>query len=275
MKKIFTLLVMVALAACWVSCSDDDDKNEPDPTIPTIDEITLTIKVDRNDTFSPFSSPDYFDDEDKKYATYHKIPLDWEVNWGDGQTTGSTTHQYKLEGTYQVTIKGTGITSIWTDESYGNSVIEEIDVTKAPNLVILGVLYQNLKTLDLSKNTALRFLECEYNKLNSLDLSKNVALESLQCMANNLTSLDLSKNIALTYLECCGNKITSLDLNKNTELTSLNCEENPFTQESINDLLNSLPTGKYDNGKSISILWIDDKWDVSIAEKKGWEINPY
>ena len=27
MKKILTLLVMVALAACWVSCSDDDDKN--------------------------------------------------------------------------------------------------------------------------------------------------------------------------------------------------------------------------------------------------------
>lgn len=28
MKKIFTLLVMVALAACWVSCSDDDNDNE-------------------------------------------------------------------------------------------------------------------------------------------------------------------------------------------------------------------------------------------------------
>lgn len=25
MKKIFTLLVMVALAACWTSCSDDDN----------------------------------------------------------------------------------------------------------------------------------------------------------------------------------------------------------------------------------------------------------
>ena len=41
MKKIFTLLVMVALATCWVSCSDDDDKDEPDPTIPTMNEITL------------------------------------------------------------------------------------------------------------------------------------------------------------------------------------------------------------------------------------------
>jgi len=28
MKKIFTLLVMVALAACWTSCSDDDNDNE-------------------------------------------------------------------------------------------------------------------------------------------------------------------------------------------------------------------------------------------------------
>ena len=45
MKKIFTLLVMVALATCWVSCSDDDDKNEPDPTIPTVNEITLTIET--------------------------------------------------------------------------------------------------------------------------------------------------------------------------------------------------------------------------------------
>lgn len=268
------------------------------PMIPTMDEIILTIKVNRNDIFSPFSSPEYFnDDKEKKekYGAYHKIPQDWEVKWGDGQTTNSTTHQYKLEGIYQVIIKGTGITSIWSDEKCKN-MIEEIDVTKAPNLVILGILYQNLKTLDLSKNTALRFLECEYNELSSLDLSKNIALESLQCMANNITSLDLSKNIVLTFLECCGNKITTLDLSKsseliyldcgenqlssldlstNTEIVELYCTDNPFTQESVNNLLNSLPMGKYDNGKSISTLWIDDKWDISIAEEKGWKINSY
>lgn len=28
MKKILTLLVMFALAACWTSCSDDDNDNE-------------------------------------------------------------------------------------------------------------------------------------------------------------------------------------------------------------------------------------------------------
>ena len=44
MKKIFTLLVMVALATCWTACSDDD-KDEPDPTTPTMNEITLSIKM--------------------------------------------------------------------------------------------------------------------------------------------------------------------------------------------------------------------------------------
>ena len=76
-------------------------------------------------------------------------------------------------------------------------------------------------------------------------------------------------------LNCSNNQLTSLDLNKNTELIYLECKENPFTQESINDLLNSLPMGKYDNGKPISELWIDDKWDTSIAEEKGWKINSY
>lgn len=33
MKKIFTLLVMVALTTCWVSCSDDDDKDEEAPKV--------------------------------------------------------------------------------------------------------------------------------------------------------------------------------------------------------------------------------------------------
>lgn len=244
---------MVALATCWMSCSDDD-KDEPDPTIPTMDEIALTITVSYNGAiFSPFD-PDYFDEEEEleeRYKTYHKIPQDWEVNWGDGQTTNSTTHQYDLKGTYQVIIKGTGITSIQFNDTYPGFV-EKIDVTKAPNLVILDVSYQNLTTLDLSKNTKLTDLDCETNQLTSLDLSKNTKLTDLGCYGNQLTLLDLSKNTELIYL-CCGN--------------------NPFTQESVNNLLNSLPMGKYNNGEPISILRIDRQWDVSIAEEKGWRIN--
>ena len=60
---------------------------------------------------------------------------------------------------------------------------------------------------------------------------------------------------------------------KNIELIELDCEENQFTQEAVNALLTSLPMGKYNNGESISTLKINDKWDTSIAEEKGWKVN--
>lgn len=44
MKKIFTLLVMVALAACWVSCSDDDD-NDKDGDTPKGKKLVSKIEL--------------------------------------------------------------------------------------------------------------------------------------------------------------------------------------------------------------------------------------
>lgn len=285
MKKIFTLLVMVALATCWIACSDDD-KDEPDPTIPTMNEITLTIKIGDNkelelfwSEFLPTDNPEeWTEDEKEEYMSlkpYYKIPQDWEVNWGDGNTTNSTNHTYTAGGTYLVKIKGTGITSIAL-ESYYDFSLQNIDVTKAPNLVILDITEidnAEIDKLDVSKNTALKYLSCSGSALTSLDISNNTVLEYLYCGDNSLTSLVVNNNLALKTLSCYENKINSLDLNKNIKLTYLDCEENPFTQESVNNLLNSLPMGKYDNGKPISNLWIDDKWDTSIAEEKGWKIN--
>ena len=287
MKKIFTLLVMVALATCWMSCSDDD-KDEPDPTIPTMNEITLTIKIGDNkklelfwSEFLPTDNPEeWTEDEKEEYMSlkpYYKIPQDWEVNWGDGNTTNSTNHTYTAGGTYLVKIKGTGITSIAL-ESYYDFSLQNIDVTKAPNLVILDITEidnAEIDKLDVSKNTALKYLSCSGTALTSLDISNNTVLEYLYCGDNSLTSLVVNNNPALKTLSCYENKINSLDLNKNIKLTYLDCEENPFTQESVNNLLNSLPMGKYDNGKPISELWIDDKWDTSIAEEKGWKINEW
>ena len=54
---------------------------------------------------------------------------------------------------------------------------------------------------------------------------------------------------------------------------SLDCKENPFTQESINNLLKSLPMAKYNEYGPISYIFIDSKWDTSIAENKGWQVN--
>lgn len=44
MKKIFTLLVMVALAACWTSCSDDDD-NDKDGDTPKGKKLVSKIEL--------------------------------------------------------------------------------------------------------------------------------------------------------------------------------------------------------------------------------------
>lgn len=318
MKRIFALLVMVALAACWVSCSDDDDKDEPDPTIPTMNEITLSVNVEDNDKLTLFGLSDireFGDEWQEEISQYIKVPQDLEVNWGDGQITNSTTHRYDLEGTYQVTIKGIGITFF----SSTTSQIQSIDITKAPDLVFLfiygnqaiktldasknfNLVYlmcddnhkltsldvskntklkvlicgsNNLSSIDVSKNIKLVELHCSHNNLTSLDVSKNTELIGLDCEHNNLTSLEVSKNTKLVYLDCQHNNLTSLEVNKNTELINLDCAENPFTQESVNNLLNSLPMGKYDNGKPISELGIDDKWDTSIAEEKGWKINKW
>ena len=95
MKKILTLLVMVALATCWIACSDDD-KDEPDPTIPTMNEITLTIKIGDNKSLELLGSEfiDWTEEEYKSLKPYYKIPQDWEVNWGNGNTTNSTNHTY-------------------------------------------------------------------------------------------------------------------------------------------------------------------------------------
>ena len=298
MKKILTLLFMVALATCWISCSDDD-KDEQDPTIPTMNEITLTIKIGDNKSLELLGSEfiDWTEEEYKSLKPYYKIPQDWEVNWGNGNTTNSTNHTYTTGGTYLVKIKGTGITSIAL-ESYYDFTLQDIDVTKAPNLVILDIAEidnAEIDKLDVSKNTTLKYLNCSHSALTSLDINNNTTLEFLNCGGNLLTSLNIDNNTklkslrcyenkistlnlsqipTLQYLVCSDNNLTSLDLNKNTELIYLDCEENPFTQESINNLLNSLPMGKYDNGKPISDLWIDDKWDVSIAKEKGWNINP-
>ena len=190
----------------------DDDKDEPDPTIPTMNEITLSVKVGDNGKLTLFN-PNYigeFGEEwEEEIAQYITVPQDLEINWGDGQTTNSTTHQYDLGGIYQVTIKGTGITSF----IFESSKLQNIDITKAPNLVVFSIYWnQVVKTLDVSRNFNLAYLMCEGSKLTSLDVSKNTKLKVLNCENNNLSSIDVSKNIELVELACDNTNLTSLDV---------------------------------------------------------------
>jgi len=281
MKSLFTLLVMVALATCWTSCSDDDnDDNNDDNT--NWQEIKATLEITDATLASAF---DCMEDEKDAYTTCKII-----IDWGDGTIDESPKHYYSQKGIYYVTIKvkkikklnisysqvtslnlseATELTTLWCL----NCKLTSLDLSKNIKLTTLGCGNNQLTSLDLSRNIKLTELECYNNQLVSLDLSKNTELTKLISSSNQLSSLDLSKNIKLYSLDCSSNQLSSLDLTKNIELIELDCEENQFTQEAVNALLTSLPMGKYNNGESISTLKINDKWDTSIAEEKGWKVN--
>ncbi len=272
---------MVALATCWTSCSDDDnDDNNDDNT--NWQEIKATLEITDATLASAF---DCMEDEKDAYTTCKII-----IDWGDGTIDESPKHYYSQKGIYYVTIKvkkikklnisysqvtslnlseATELTTLWCL----NCKLTSLDLSKNIKLTTLGCGNNQLTSLDLSRNIKLTELECYNNQLVSLDLSKNTELTKLISSSNQLSSLDLSKNIKLYSLDCSSNQLSSLDLTKNIELIELDCEENQFTQEAVNALLTSLPMGKYNNGESISTLKINDKWDTSIAEEKGWKVN--
>ena len=274
---------MVALATCWTSCSDDDNDNDDNNDYNTNwQEIKATLEITDATLASAF---DCMEDEKDAYTTCKII-----IDWGDGTIDESPKHYYSQKGIYYVTIKvkkikklnisysqvtslnlseATELTTLWCL----NCKLTSLDLSKNIKLTTLGCGNNQLTSLDLSRNIKLTELECYNNQLVSLDLSKNTELTKLISSSNQLSSLDLSKNIKLYSLDCSSNQLSSLDLTKNIELIELDCEENQFTQEAVNALLTSLPMGKYNNGESISTLKINDKWDTSIAEEKGWKVN--
>ena len=96
MKSLFTLLVMVALATCWTSCSDDDnDDNNDDNT--NWQEIKATLEITDATLASAF---DCMEDEKDAYTTCKII-----IDWGDGTIDESPKHYYSQKGIYYVTIK--------------------------------------------------------------------------------------------------------------------------------------------------------------------------
>ncbi len=98
-------------------------------------------------------------------------------------------------------------------------------------------------------------------------------LTSLNLNGQHLTKLDLSKNVKLTTLDCECNKLSFLDVSNCTALTYLKCSSNKLTSSALNKIFEDLP--QVERGYIyISFNPGDDTCDKSIAENKGWIINP-
>jgi hypothetical protein len=166
-----------------------------------------------------------------------------------------------------------------------------LEINKAELLSTLSIESAQLTSLDVNGCTALTKLDCYNNKLTSLDVSKCTELTELNCRActlcpeiKKISSLNVSGCTKLTSLDCRGHELTSLDVSKCTALTYLNCSENQLNASALNSLFNSLPKGiswetEWGSSRTSTISIYrnpgSSSCDISIAEKKGWEVSTW
>ena len=113
---------------------------------------------------------------------------------------------------------------VWQLICGGNENLQ-VDLTKYPNLTVLGLRSMGLTEVNIPDNlkSQLTWLCFEKNKLTSIDLSEYPNLEMFGCYGNELTSLDLSAVSKLKSLQCGENKINNLDITCLPDLESLYC----------------------------------------------------
>ncbi len=97
-----------------------------------------------------------------------------------------------------------------------------------PNMRILGLQDNEIRTLDVRKLPACQGIDAGKNKLSSLDVSNNSELVELYINDNNFVEIDLSRNTKLKYFYCHNNRISELDTTANPLLRHLDATGNPM-----------------------------------------------
>ena len=163
-------------------------------------------------------------------------------------------------------------TALTTLNCWAN-LFTSLDVSKNTALDYLDCGFNQLTSLEISNNPGLVTFYCDYNQLTAINVSKQTALVELFCSDNQLTALDVSQNTVLTTLDCGFNQLTSLDVSKNTELQMLGCYKNQIYGESMDALVESLPTV---TESYMYVLYYEDEENVMTAKQaaaakaKGW-----
>ncbi len=251
--KSLNLLILIAGMSLFAGCSKDDGVSPDDPN--ALRTIKLSVEASYSRTINL----------ELKNSNYNvSFPTDLFIDWGDGSTTSSDSHEYSTLGTYNVTIQAKNLK--WFGSDRGE--IQQIDVKDCNSLVGIDLYNNDLTSLDVSGLTALEYLNCNENDLTSLDVKGCSSLEYLACYSNDLSTLNLKG-------------CSSLDVSGLAALESLDCSSNDLSAEALNQIFKDLPQGKtfedkYGNTKQSTIEIYGnpgkDTCDKSIAEKKGWKI---
>ncbi len=304
--KFLNLFGLIAGILLLVGCSKDNEENGIDDT--TVSNKEIIIKITIYSEGNRYSGVDleldgnWVKDQivhyNEAYTLYltnlESLPFPDEliVDWGDGTTSNSTSHEYTQSGTYQITLKCKRLRSL-----YIKADLTDLDISQAVDLeyLILEEIRGNrkLKTLDVSRNKKLKVLDYSEIDVPFVDVTNNSQLMYLDCSDQGFEeypTLDFSKNTALRYLNCSWSGLKSLDIKECKELIYLDASDCGLSDEVANKIYSDLPQGKTwktdedDNNSYSSTVRIgyydrygDYQWhnkgNTSIATKKGWQTH--
>jgi len=122
-----------------------------------------------------------------------------------------------------------GCEDMLTIEVYHNR-ISSIDVHNMPELIILGIQDNDIRTLDTSDLKKVQGIDAGFNKISSIDVSKNSELVEFYINDNDFSEIDLSNNQKLKYFYCHNNHISTIDTTNNPLVRHMDCTGNPITE---------------------------------------------
>lgn len=118
--------------------------------------------------------------------------------------------------------------------SWGIHSVDEIRLM--PNLQILRLSNNHIKSIDTSANQNLQELVLSDNPITDIDVSHNHQLTKLFLSNARLTSVDVSHNPLLEALMVGNNDLTEIDVSNNLHLKRLNIDDNKITSVNLKGL---------------------------------------
>ncbi|MDE5785858.1 MAG: hypothetical protein K2H98_04930, partial [Duncaniella sp.] len=176
-------------------------------------------------------------------------PLQFMVDFGNGQLVDFTATSSSLPSTANVTGTRSGRVTIYMPENTAISAfgingqrLMSADVSRAVTLEQLSITDCLLPAISLTWNRCLSSLDLSGNNLSTLDMSepngsygKNM-LQDFKAARNRLTDVTFSTRTCIHSIDLSDNQFAELNLLKFSELTHLNISGNQLTEVDLRDL---------------------------------------
>ena len=157
--------------------------------------------------------------------------------------TGATLADFdgsKLNDAGTLTIQNAGLSQIalptnretLKDLNLSENNFTDIDFASYPNLQMLAVGYNQLKTLDLSKNQKLQVVNAGGNSINKV-VFDNPNLWYLDLNANQIANIDFTKAANIEQLALNHNQLCTIDISPLTHLMALVLNNNYFNFQTL------------------------------------------